>query len=71
MHPDLLRALARARHNDLLDTHPSRGQPKVRLSGPPPLFSRARHRLGALLIRAGARLTGDQRAALDLAHDQA
>jgi len=71
MHPDLLRALARARHNDLLDTHPPRGQPKVRHTGHRSLFSRSRHRLGSLLILAGARLTGDQRAALDLAHEQA
>jgi hypothetical protein len=71
MHPDLLRALARARHNDLLDTRQSRGQPKVRLSGHRSLLSRSRHRLGSLLIRTGARLTGDQRTALDLAHEQA
>lgn len=69
MHTDLLRALAQARHEDLLNTHPARGQPRVRHRVRPTLFSRSRHRLGTLLIRAGARLIGDGRAALELAHE--
>jgi len=67
MHPDVLRALAKGRHDDLLNTYPSRGQPRVRLNGHPPLVLRSRHRLGSLLIRAGARLSGDRRDALALA----
>lgn len=69
MHTDLLRALAKARHEDLLNTHPPRGQPRVRLHGHLPLFSRSRHRVGSLLIRAGARVMGDRRAVLELAHE--
>jgi hypothetical protein len=70
MHPEILRVLATARHDDLLGTYPSRGQPRAR---PPkehePLLARSRHRLGLLLVRAGARLMGDRPGALDLAHD--
>jgi hypothetical protein len=68
MHPELLRALAKARHDDLLDQRRTRGQPRVRLDNDSPRFSRSRQRLGSLLIWAGARLIGDQRAALELAH---
>ena len=67
MHPDLLRALARARHEDLLHGHPVRAQTKVRLNGRSPRFRRSRQRVGSLLIWAGARLIGDHREALDLA----
>jgi hypothetical protein len=69
MHPELLRTLAKARHEDLLDTHPARGQPKRRPNEHRPLLSGSRHLLGSLLIRAGARLGGDQPAPLDLAHE--
>ena len=68
MHPDLLRALAKARHEDLLSERHTRGQPRVRLHDDSPRFSRSRKRLGSLLIWAGARLIGDQRAALELSH---
>jgi hypothetical protein len=67
MHPELLRALAKARHEDLLERRP-RGQPKVRLDGHSPRFPRSRRRVGSLLIWAGARLIGDRRAELELAH---
>ena len=69
MHTDLLQALAKARHDDLLNTHPGRGQPRARFKEHGPLFTRSRHRLGSLLIRAGARLVGDRRAVLELAHE--
>jgi hypothetical protein len=68
MHPELLRALAKARHDDLLEERRPRAQPRVRLDDHSPRFSRSRQRLGSLLIWAGARLIGDQRAALELAH---
>ncbi len=66
MHPELLRVLATARHEDLLDERRTRGQPSVRHHAP--RFPRSRRRVGSLLIWAGARLTGDRRAALELAH---
>lgn len=69
MHTDLLRALAQARHEDLLNTHPPRGQPRVRPNGRPRLISRSRQRVGSLLIRAGTRVSGDRRSALELAHE--
>jgi hypothetical protein len=68
MHPELLRALARARHADLLSEHPTRGWPTVRLGHDSPRFRRSRQRVGSVLIWAGARLIGDQRTALELAH---
>lgn len=68
MHPELLRALAKARHEDLLNERQTRGQPRFRLDQYSPRFPRPRQRLGSLLIWAGARMIGDQRAALELAH---
>ena len=68
MHPDLLRALARARHQDLLDKPRTRAQAKVRLDDPSPLFTRSRQRLGSVLVWAGSRLIGDEQAALELTH---
>ena len=68
MHPDLLRALAKARHEDLLAERRTRGQPRPRLHAHSPRFPRSRQRVGTLLIWAGARLVGDQRAALELTH---
>jgi hypothetical protein len=68
MHPELLRALAKARHEDLLNARPCRGQPKIHFNQHLPLFVRSRQRVGSLLIRAGARLIGDGRG-LDLAHE--
>ena len=64
MHPELLRALAQARHHDLLDDRRARGQPRVRHGDHSPRLSRARRRLGSLLMWAGARLLGEERAAL-------
>jgi len=69
MHPELLRALAEARHEDLLSESRARGHAHVRVDGYAPLFSRSRQRVGALLISTGARLVGDQRAALEFAHE--
>lgn len=69
MHPELLRALAKARHEDLLREGRNRGHPTVKLDDQSPLFPRSRQRVGALLIWAGARLIGDQQAALELAHE--
>jgi hypothetical protein len=67
MHPELLRALADARHEDLLNVRRTRGHPRVRLDHHSSLFPRSRQRVGSLLIWAGARLIGDQRTALELA----
>jgi hypothetical protein len=69
MHPELLRALAQARHDDLLEEHRSRGQPKHRSPDGPTPFVRSRRRMGALLIWAGTRLIDDRRPALELSHD--
>ena len=69
MHPELLRALAKARHEDLLSERRTRGHQKVRLDNHSPRFSRSRQRVGSLLIWAGARLIGDRRAALELVHE--
>jgi hypothetical protein len=66
MHPELVRALAKARHDDLLDRHQTRRQPRVRRDAGSLRFARSRQRVGTLLIWAGARLLGDQRA-LELA----
>jgi hypothetical protein len=69
MHPELLRAIGKARHDDLLEEHRARGQPRrIRHHDHSPRFSRSRHRVGTLLIWAGARLLRDQQAALELAH---
>ena len=68
MHPELLRALAKARHEDLLNDRRIRGHPRVRPDVRSPRFPRARWRVGSLLIWAGARLLGDQPDALELAH---
>jgi hypothetical protein len=69
MHPEMLRALAKARHEDLLDCHRTRGQSKVRSDNALARPSRSRQRVGFLLIWAGARLVGERRAALELAHE--
>lgn len=68
MHPDLLRALAKARQDDLLNTYPTRRPPRARLDMRRPPFTRSRHRLGSLLIRTGVRLIGDRRAEVELAN---
>jgi hypothetical protein len=69
MHPELLRALAKARHQDLLNKPRTRAQARVRLDDPSPGFSRSRQRVGSLLVWAGSRLIGDQQAALELTHE--
>jgi hypothetical protein len=69
MHPEMLRALARARHEDLLNGHRARGQPRVRPDNHWPSFAPSRQRVGSLLIRAGARLLGEERAVLELTHE--
>lgn len=65
MHPDLLRALAKARHEDLLTKRPSPGHLRVRRAPHGPRFARSRQRLGSLLIWAGSHLSGEQQAALE------
>ena len=69
MHPDLLRALAQARREDLLDERRPRRQSVARPAGRSPRFRRTRQRVGSLLIWAGARLIGGHGAALELARD--
>ncbi len=69
MHPELLRALARARHHDLLDDVVLEAS---RESGAVTIVRGCLVRAGEwarLLIWAGARLLGEERAALDLAHE--
>jgi hypothetical protein len=68
MHTDLLRALAEARHEDLLRERPTR-RPRVRPAEAPPRFVRSRRRVGLVLIWAGARVIGDRQTALELAHE--
>ena len=68
MHPELLRAIGKSRHEDLLNGPHARVQPRVRRHHSSPRFPRSRQRLGTLLMRAGARLLADRRAALELAH---
>jgi len=69
MHPELLRALANARHQDLLNKPRTRAQARVQLDDPSPRFSRSRQRVGSLLVWAGSRLMGDQQSALELTHE--
>jgi hypothetical protein len=68
MHPELLRALAKARHADLLNERRTHRHPRARPDDHSPRFPRARQRAGSLLIWAGGRLIGDKRAALELSH---
>jgi hypothetical protein len=68
MHPELLRALAKARHEDLLNGRRTRRQPRARLDDGSPRFPRSRQRAGTLLIWAGERLIGRQRVGVELAH---
>ncbi len=67
MHPELLRALANARYEDLLSERRPRKRSRAGPDDHSPRFTRSRQRVGSLLIWAGARLAGDQRAALELA----
>jgi hypothetical protein len=66
MHPELIRVLAKARHEDLLSERGTRGFSTVRPDDQSLRFPRARRRVGSLLMWAGARLIGDQGAALEL-----
>jgi hypothetical protein len=68
MHPELLRALGKARHDDLLNERRTLRQPRVRLDDDSPRFPRFRQRAGSLLIWAGERLIGDRQVGLGLAH---
>ena len=68
MHPELLRALGKARHEDLLNERRTRRQPRVRFDDGSPRFPRSRQRIGSLLIWAGELLIGDRRVGLELAH---
>lgn len=68
MHPELLRALGNAQHQDLLNERRARSQPRIRLRTHSLRFPRSRQRVGSLLIWAGARLVGSGGAALELAH---
>jgi hypothetical protein len=67
MHPDLLRALAKTRHEELLAKRQNLGHPRFRRESHSPRFVRSRKRVGSFLIWAGARMIGDQRAAMELA----
>jgi hypothetical protein len=67
MHPDLLRALAKTRHEELLARRQNPRHLGVRRDAHSARFVRSRKRLGTLLIWVGARLIGDQPAAVKLA----
>jgi hypothetical protein len=67
MHPELLWALGKARHEELLEAGQYRRLPRHHDHSA--LFHRSRERMGVLLIRAGTRLLGDRRAPLELVHN--
>jgi len=50
MHPEMLRALGKARHEDLLNERRARRQPRAGFDGDSPRFPRSRQRVGSLLI---------------------
>jgi hypothetical protein len=60
MHPELLRALGKARHADLLNERRIRRQPRIRFNDDAQRFTRSRRRVGSLLIWAGVRLMGER-----------
>jgi hypothetical protein len=68
-HPDLLKALAEARQDDLIHERRPRRPAVLRFRWRRLRFDRARCRLGSLFISAGGRITGHKRDALDLAHE--
>jgi hypothetical protein len=68
MHPELLRALGKARHEDLLDERRTRRQPRVRLDDDSPRLPRSRRRIRSLLTWAGEFLIDDRGAGFELAH---
>ncbi len=59
MHPELLRALANARYEDLLSERRPRRRTRAGPDDHAPRFARSRQRVGSMLIWAGARLTSD------------
>jgi hypothetical protein len=69
MHPELLRALAKARHQDLLTEPRNRAHARVRFVDHSPRFSRSRQRVGSILVWTGSRLMGDQQTSLELTHE--
>jgi hypothetical protein len=69
MHPELIRALAKARHDDLLRERRPHRSPRAEPDAHSPRFPRARRRAGSLLIWAGGRLKGDTQAGLELTHE--
>jgi hypothetical protein len=68
MHPELLRALGTARHEDLLDEHRTRRQPRVELDDDSPRFPRSRQRIRSMLVWTGELLMDDRGAGFELAH---
>jgi hypothetical protein len=70
MHPDVLRALAKARHEDLLEHRTSRQAHSISIhpSDRAPRRPRVRQRVGSVLIWAGARLIGERPPELELTH---
>jgi len=69
-HPDLLKALAQAKQDDLVNErrHPRPSMLRFHWHGS--RFHRARCQLRSLLISAGGRIIGDIQDALDLAHER-
>jgi hypothetical protein len=65
MHPELLRALGKARHEDLLNEHRIRRQPRVR-DDDSPRFPRSRQRIRSLLIWTYELLMDDRGAGFEL-----
>ena len=71
MHPDVLRALAQARHEDLLEHRRPRhagATPHLHRHDQAPRRPRVRQRVGSALIWAGARLIGERPPELELTH---
>jgi hypothetical protein len=60
MHPELLRALGKARHEDLLNERRTRQWRRVSHDDDSPRFPRSRQRVGSLLIGVGERLIHDE-----------
>jgi hypothetical protein len=69
MHPELLRALAKARHEDLLTRRQNPGHPRAQRDAESLRFAGSRQWLGSLLIWAGTHLIGHQGAALEPAQE--
>lgn len=67
MHPELLRAIAKDRHQGLLYDPRFPGQTRAPRQTRPLRVPLVRKHVGALLIRVGARLVGDRPVELELA----